>query len=121
MPLGKNMMQGGFSAGQVSAIGGQIANALVAAGTTQGTALAITADINVFGTVAASAGAKLFAAMPGDSQVVYNGGANALAIYPPTGAKINGIAVNGAMLLAVNTVVELFCVSSTQWIGQLSA
>ena len=121
MALGKNMMQGGLSAGQVSAINGQIASGLTATGTTQGTALAISADINSFGTVASGTGAKLFAAMPGDSQIVYNGGANALTVYPPTGARINGVAVNGGVALGTNTFCEYFCVSATQWIGDMSA
>ena len=53
--------------------------------------------------------------------MIYNGGANALTVYPPSGAKINGLATNAGMLLATNTACEFYCLSTTQWTGILSA
>ena len=75
-----------------------------------------------FSTVAASSGAVLDnQATAGDTQMIYNGGANALTVYPPSGAKINGLATNAGMLLATNTACEFYCLSTTQWTGVLSA
>ena len=121
MALARNMMSGGLSGGQCTAINGRVATGLTAAGTTQATALAITADHNIFGTVASSSGARLVAANIADSQSVYNGGANALTVYPPTGAQINGVAVNGGVLISPNTYCNFTCITATRWIANLSA
>ena len=64
-------------------------NALTATGNSQGTALALPSDFNVFTTVAASTGAILPATGPqcnvGDSFIIVNHGAQTLSVYPPTG------------------------------------
>lgn len=91
---------------------------LTAAGTTQGTATSIPSYVNEFTTVAAGTGGILTA---GPQQSVFNGGANPLKIYPPSGAKINNLAANAAMTLAVNTACIFFYVSATKWFGVLSA
>ena len=121
MALSKNVMQGGLSSGQAQAIGGQVGASLTAAGTSQGTALALNADICFISTAAANSGVKLYAGMPGDSQIVYNAGANTVTVYPPTGAKINNAATNAGVLIAVNTFCEFFTVTTTQIIADLSA
>lgn len=121
MAFAKNIMQGGFSAGSADAINGQIAAALVAAGTTQGTALLVSADTNLFGTVASGAGAIVYAGQSGDSCEVYNGGANSLTIYPPVGSRFNQVAVNGGIQLATNTFCYIRIVSATQCLVNLSA
>jgi len=77
-----------------------------------------TAALNVFTTVAAGTGAILTA---GPVQTIYNGGANLLKVYPPSGAKINNLSTNAAVSLAVNTACTFLYASSTQWIGNLSA
>lgn len=91
---------------------------LSAAGTTQGTATALTAGVNVITTVAANSGVILTA---GPFQVVYNGGANPLNVYPPTSAAINQLAVNTPILLAIRTSCVFWYSSATLWIGVLSA
>ncbi len=121
MPFAKNIMQGGVSAGTADAINGQIASGLTAAGTTQGTALLISADTNLFSTVGSGAGAVLYAGQSGDSCDVYNGGANALAIYPPSGSRFNQVAVNGSISLGTSTMCTIRIVSATQCIVNLSA
>ncbi len=96
--------------------------ALTAAGTNQATALSVTAAVNQFTTVAAGTGAVLNTAQTvGVPQTLYNGGANLLSIYPPSGGKINQLATNAAMLLAINTACSFWRVTATQWIGALSA
>jgi len=87
-----------------------IDTALVAAGNSQGTALAITAQYNQVGTTAASTGVIL--TQTGGLVFIFNGGANTLSVYPPTGGTINGAAANAAaslptlkgMLLWVNGI-----------------
>lgn len=122
MGLAKNIMGGGFSWMQAQAVNGPaIAPTVTAAGTTQGTATALTADINFISTAPANSGVILYAGTKGDSQIVYNGGANPVLVYPPTGSKINQVSANTGVVLPTNTFCEYFIVSSTQIIADLSA
>lgn len=99
-----------------------VATGLTATGSNQSGAYEVTSAKNAFSTVAASTGAKLDdQAIAGDSQLIYNGGANALTVYPPSGAQINALGTNAGMLLAIRTSCEFHCLSSTQWTGILSA
>jgi hypothetical protein len=99
-----------------------VVTGLTAAGTTQGTAYEVTFAKNAFSTVASGSGAVLDSqAAAGDTQMIYNGGANALSVYPPSGAQINALGSNQPMLLATNTACEFYCLSSTLWTGVLSA
>ena len=98
------------------------ATAISAAGTTQGTATRLTAADNEITTVAAGSGVILNADLSaGDQQTVFNAGANAVKVYPPTGFKINALATNASMSLATNTGCLFNCVSSTRVFGVLSA
>ena len=93
------------------------ATAVTAAGATQGTATAITARYNVVTTVAAATGVILpLAVSPfGQEHYVTNRGANALNIYPNTGAAIGAGAANAAVVLAVGQEVTFVAISTTQW------
>ena len=98
-----------------------VATGLTATETTQGTAYETTSAKNAFSTVAAGTGAILDSdAAPGDSQMIYNGGSNALSVYPPSGAQINALGSNAAMLLPVRTACEFHCLTTTLWTGILS-
>lgn len=121
MALAQEIMGGGFSSGAADAIQGGVNLTISAAGTTQGTATALKTSNNYISTAAASSGVILPAAMQGDWIVIYNGGANPVNVYPPTGAKINSLSTNGAAILAQNTACIYFCFSSTQWVCDLSA
>lgn len=94
-----------------------ITNSISAAGSTQGTATALTTDYNVVTTVAASAGVVLpTAAAPfGREITVVNRGANALTVYPATGAQIDGAAANAAVIVPVNGEASFVSSSATQW------
>ena len=95
---------------------------VVAAGTTQATATLLVNGMNGILTAAAGSGVILNAnSLTSDCQVVYNGGANAVKVYPPTGGKINGLPTNTAMLLSPNTVCQFWFLTDTQVIGILSA
>ena len=117
------IMQGGTPPVQAIAItGGNSMNvAVAAAGTTQGTATALGAAFSILTTVAAGSGVILPQGQPGDRLFVYNNGANAALIYPPTSAKINNAATNGGITLATQTVIEFVQFSTTQFCANLSA
>lgn len=86
---------------------GAIATALVAAGNSQGTALTLTNQFNQVGTTAASTGVIL-QALTG-LVYIFNGGANTLSVYPPTGGTINGAAANAAASLPTLKGMLLWC------------
>lgn len=91
--------------------------AVSAAGTTQGTATALTNTINNVTSVAASSGVILPTVSPaGVRIVVRNVGANALNVYPHSGAQINSLGTNAAFSLAVNGTIEFIAVTTTQWV-----
>lgn len=95
---------------------------IAAAGTTQGTATALDNALNFLGTVASGAGVKLSVnAAGGDSMFVYNGGANAVKVYPQSGAQINALGANNPMILAANTGAAFYAASTTLWGALLSA
>tara|TARA_R110000868_G_scaffold52597_6_gene165959 strand:- start:286 stop:651 length:366 start_codon:yes stop_codon:yes gene_type:complete len=121
MATAVDIMAGGFSAGQAQAINGQVNSTATAAGTTQGTATTITASITTFTTVAALSGAVLTDSMIGDEYVLLNLGANALAVYPPSGAQIHALGANNPIFLAPNTALKLRKFTATRWAGFLSA
>lgn len=122
MPLSKNVMGGGVSAGMAKAILGSIATGLSAAGTTQATATSISADRNIVSTVAASSGVVLPSCDVGDSIEVYNNqGTNDLTVYPDSSSTINQLSANVGALLGVYRMCKFTRVTTTGWIANLSA
>lgn len=117
------IMQGGTPAVQAIAItgGNSVNTAVSAAGTTQGTATALGAAFTIITTAGASSGVILPQGQPGDRLMIYNSGANAVLVYPPTGAKINSGATNAGAALATQTVCEYVQLSTTQYFANLSA
>ncbi len=93
---------------------------LTAAGTNQGTALALKNADNEVTTVASGTGVILYAGSPGDTQTVYNAGTNVLTVYPPSGSKINSLPTNQGVLIQTNTACEFKCLTSTRWMAILS-
>lgn len=86
----KTLSTSGISAVAANAINGDAAVGLVATGSTQPTALPLPAANNQVATTAASTGVLLPPGSPADEVYVLNSGANALLVYAPTGATING-------------------------------
>jgi len=122
MSLAARMVTAGLSAIQAQAVQGTVANSLTAAGSTQATALLLGADINNVTTVAASTGVIAPAMNPGDDIIVRNGGANALLLYPPVGASINGLGVNAGYSIATATpLCFMYCVTPTLYLCSQSA
>jgi hypothetical protein len=91
---------------------------LTAAGTTQATALALTSDYNHIGTAAASSGVRLPTAVAGMEVLVFNKGANAVNVYPATGAAINALAANAALAVAAAGVTIFYAISTTLWLSK---
>ncbi len=114
-------MKGGLSAGTARAINGQVNSAISAAGTTQGTATALTASDNVVTTAAASSGVILPNSEIGDEYNILNLGANAVTVYPPTSGQVNALSANTGFQLATNTAVKVKKFTATRWMAFLSA
>lgn len=76
-----------------------IATGLVSTGTTQLTALLLTDDWNSVDIVAAGTGVAIPALQPGQQILVFNGGGNAMNIFPFVGGNIDGAGVNAAYVL----------------------
>jgi len=95
---------------------GSTSASVSAAGTTQGTATALTSAYNVVTTVASGAGVILpVPSAAGASVSVVNKGANALLLYPNSGAAIDGGATNAAVSLPVGAFYTVQNSSTTQW------
>lgn len=92
-----------------------IATGISAAGTTQGTATALTKSLNEVTTVSVSQGVVLPSPEAGEILLVANQGANALNIYPASGHSINNLSANTAQSLAIDTRRIFFAVTSSKW------
>jgi hypothetical protein len=122
MTFKSNMMGSGTSAAQTGALIGGVNAALVATGTTQADALALSVTNSQFSTVASGTGAILPSFMqPGDYCRVFNNGANALLVYPVSGAAINNGATNAGFSIAANKSAQFFMLSPTLFGSTLSA
>jgi hypothetical protein len=87
---------------------------LVATGANQATALQLAAQWNEVDTTPAGSGVLLASYQSGQSQVVFNGGANALNVYPPPGAQINALGANQPYSLASGAKLSFDFFSATQ-------
>jgi hypothetical protein len=96
-------------------VGFLVASNVSAAGTVQGDATLLAAQYNVITTVGSGAGVILPASITNKPIKIRNNGANALKIYPNSGAAINGLSANAAATLGINTSVEIIATSGTQW------
>lgn len=91
-------------------------NTISAAGTTQGTATALTTMHSRVTTTGANSGVKLPYAVSGMQCTVINAGANPLRIYPDTGAAIDGGSANAAIIAAPSEIIGFTAYSNTVWI-----
>lgn len=119
----KNIMGAGVAPLLAQQINGVAIDGLTATGNSQGTALALPADVNVFTTVAASTGCILPASpAPGDQLAVANLGANTLSVYPQSGGAIQTGAANAAFSVPAGKTAEFIARSgSVNWVALLSA
>lgn len=122
MAIPSRLMGSGLAALAASNICGDVADSLTAAGTSNTDALALSATINRVTTTAASTGVRLMLPEAGSAVVVVNSGANALLVYPGTGAQINALtATTGGFSVAAGGRAMFVGTSSTNWFAILSA
>ena len=112
------------------AIVGIPSTGLTAAGNSQGTALALPTDFNVFTTVGASAGAILPWGVDGtvqgpvnmaDEITIVNHGANALSVYPQSGGKVANGSANAAFSVPATKTAYFTYLSGGNWAASVSA
>ena len=122
MPLARDMMQGGTSAGQARALNGQFNTSITAAGTAISDATDLLTSTNVITTAAASSGVQLPTAQIGDQVDILNLGANAVTVYPDAAAnRINALSAGTGFSLGMNSSCILRKFTSTRWMAYLSA
>ncbi len=132
MSLTSDLMGLGLEAQKASKIGEQtvataptktVGTGLTAAGTTISDALALTKQINVVSTTAASTGVKLPSNTPiGAEIIVQNNGANALNLFPPTSSgTLNGGSAGAAVTIAAGAGNRCHRLSSTDWLVSVYA
>jgi hypothetical protein len=92
-----------------------VATGITAAGTNQGTATAITKEMNIVSTVASGAGVVLPTAVAGMVISITNTSANSLAVYPATSAAINTGATNAAYSQPAGATLQFIAPTTTQW------
>lgn len=117
----RNVLATGASGLHAQAISGFAATALTATGSTQLTALVLSADVNEVTTAAASTGVMLPAASPGDEVVVANYGAQTLSVYGQLGESISNGSANAAFSVAANKSCYFVKASNTRWNSILTA
>lgn len=108
------------SALQISTLGVSVTGTLtttlsanvVAAGTNQGSATAITSSTNV---VTTGTGGVILTSVVGMTQEVINSLGVNLNVYPPNGAQIGSLGANAPQILVAGQVANFTCVSSSQW------
>jgi hypothetical protein len=119
----KRMIMAGtppLAASQVAS--GPVQTGLTGAGTSsQSAALALgPSSANIFSTVAANSGARLPFASQSGPVLIFNGGVNALLLYPATGETINASTANSSF--SVTAAKSVTCVPlNSGWIVNLSA
>lgn len=97
-----------------------ISNNLTATGSTQGTALLLSSDINVFSTVSAGTGTVL-SGVSGTTQIIVNRGANSLLVYPTSGASIDTLSSNTPLTVPVNGWIEFNQITSSLVLSTLNS
>lgn len=124
MGLAKDIMGGGFSAGQALALGGNY-KAVTATGSAQTDAATLSASNCV---VASADGTKgvILSGDVGDSVLVFNNSASTLKVYPNSGAAIavpgTGLgSANAAYSHTTYAVCTYKKITSTQWLVTKSA
>ena len=118
MAFPSRVLAAGTSGVTTTAICGDVANTLTAAGSTAADALVVSAAIVRVSTAALGTGIKIPNAEAGSMIVVINDGANALKVYPQTGSTIDG-AASVSVTAAKRTI--LVGISPTAWYSIPSA
>jgi hypothetical protein len=92
-----------------------VGTGISAAGSTQGTATAITKEMNVVSTVSSGQGVVLPTAVAGMVVTITNTSANSLLVYPATGGAVNSLAANAGYTQQAGGTIQFIAPTSTQW------
>ena len=92
-----------------------VGTSISAAGSTQGTATAISKEINVVSTVASGAGVVLPTAVAGMAITITNTSANSLLVYPATSGIINSLSANAGYTQPAGATLQFVAPTTTQW------
>ena len=93
-----------------------IGTSISAAGSTQGTATALTKEINVVSTVASGANGVQLPAVAGAVIYITNTSANTLNVYPGSGGAINSLSTNVAFTMPGNgATLQFIAPTTSQW------
>jgi hypothetical protein len=93
-----------------------VGTGIAAAGTTQGTATAISKELNLISSVPSTAnGIVLPTAVAGMVLTITNSTANAMLVYPASGAAINSLATNAAFTHTAGATLQFVAPTTTQW------
>lgn len=122
MAIPSRLMGVGLPAAAAVNICGDVVNTITAAGTNNTNATGLSGAINRVTTAAASTGVRLMAPEAGSMVVVINSGANAVLVYPSTGAAINALtATTGGFSVAAGGRALFIGIGSANWFAILSA
>lgn len=117
----QRLMAAGMQAINAGHLGQTTVSSIAAAGASAGNATAITSTFTYITTAASNTGVILKNAAAQPETVIYNGGLNAVKVYPATGEKINnGTATTGSFSLT-NGKTAILVGTEGAWIGILSA
>ncbi len=122
MGIPSRLMGSGCSSSQAVNICGDVVDSITAAGTTNADATQLSAAINRVTTTALNTGVRLMLPESGSQVAVINSGANALLVYPGTGASINALtATTGGFSVAAGGRALFIGTGSANWFAVLSA
>ena len=122
MAIPSRLLGSGLSPLAAVNVCGDVTDSITAAGTTNADATALSSAINRVTTTALNTGVRLYLPEAGSQVVVVNSGANALLVYPGTGASINALtATTGGFSVAAGGRALFVGTSSTNWFAVLSA
>lgn len=122
MPFPSRIMAAGVSAAAANQICGGVVTGISAAGSTYSDATALSASVNIVSTTGSGAGVKLPPVERSAVIEVFNQGANALLVYPPSGAKIDALTTtSGGFSVGAGKAARFRAVSGTQIYSLLGA
>ncbi len=118
----KRVIMGGWSATETSL---KSLLAQTSAGSSQADALAIPSTVELISFTTTGAGAGVVLPAPtgiNDTRAVVHAGAtNAVLLYPAVGGKLNGLAANASISIAVGKSAICVAVNATDWVVIVSA
>lgn len=100
-----------------TALNTTVSASVTSAGSTQGTATAITSTVTFITSAAAGTGVILPAPDLGTKATIVNHGANPVNIYPASGHTIDNGTVDAPLLLPHGCAVDVIGTTSTNWTG----